>query len=282
MKKELKELVKKAGEQGWRVEVLKSGHLMFYPPDKTQSPVTTGGTISDHRGLQNAKSMLKKRGMTFDGLSALDRVKPLQLRAVARTDQWSQSVNVHVWKGDEGWRIKVGTWDALWPTFEELQQAAITGHLTVWENVPVNTSREHRLCELHFDPESIGKLSALLDERVEQGLSGLGALILGSEQTANKSWPNFILDASMDGLPCKVGGVWRKVGGFYLIGHQQRAGYTGQHLLGWHGIESLRRFIETGVLPKELQDDPTITADAVDLMALGIWLDGLLESGVIH
>jgi len=68
MKKELKELVKKAGEQGWRVEMRSSGHLMFFPPDKSLSPITSGGTPSDHRALKNLKAMLKRSGLRFDGI----------------------------------------------------------------------------------------------------------------------------------------------------------------------------------------------------------------------
>lgn len=71
-KRMLKDLMKKATSQGWRVEVLRSGHLKFYPPDVNQSAVVVGGTPSDWRALKNFISMLKKSGMKLDGLDLED------------------------------------------------------------------------------------------------------------------------------------------------------------------------------------------------------------------
>lgn len=48
-KKELKELVKAAEKQGWRVKKTKKGHLMFLAPDGVNK-LTTGGTPGDHKG----------------------------------------------------------------------------------------------------------------------------------------------------------------------------------------------------------------------------------------
>lgn len=56
-KRLIKDLVKSATAQGWRVEQLKSGHWKFYPPDKTLSAVVVGGTPSDFRALRNFLSM---------------------------------------------------------------------------------------------------------------------------------------------------------------------------------------------------------------------------------
>lgn len=64
--KELKEIVKAAEEQGWRVKVLKNGHLMFLAPDGINK-ATTGGTPSDHRAIDNHLSRLRRYGFVWKG-----------------------------------------------------------------------------------------------------------------------------------------------------------------------------------------------------------------------
>lgn len=66
--KELKELVRIALDQGWRVEQLRSGHWRFLPPDRKLSPVVSAGTPSDWRGLKNLRADLKRRGLRLEGL----------------------------------------------------------------------------------------------------------------------------------------------------------------------------------------------------------------------
>lgn len=65
-KKELKEIVKAADKQGWRVRTRKSGHLTFYAPDGINM-VTTGGTPSDHRAIDNLVSKLRSYGFEWKG-----------------------------------------------------------------------------------------------------------------------------------------------------------------------------------------------------------------------
>ena len=64
-KKDTEEVVRALREQGWRVERTAKGHYMAYPPDKTKGQVTFGGTPSDRRALNNALSLLKKRGFRW-------------------------------------------------------------------------------------------------------------------------------------------------------------------------------------------------------------------------
>jgi len=52
-RKELKEIVKAAREQGWRVEIAKNGHLMFYAPDG-KGKVLSAGTPGGGRAMQNS------------------------------------------------------------------------------------------------------------------------------------------------------------------------------------------------------------------------------------
>lgn len=77
--KEVKELMKRAEEQGWRVEMRSSGHVMFFPANREFGPVTVGGTISDHRGIKNAKADLKKRGMRFDGFADVNETRAVMM-----------------------------------------------------------------------------------------------------------------------------------------------------------------------------------------------------------
>lgn len=64
--KEIKEIVKAAEEQGWRVKATKRGHLMFFAPDGINK-VTAGGTPSDYRALANLLSDLRRYGFEWKG-----------------------------------------------------------------------------------------------------------------------------------------------------------------------------------------------------------------------
>jgi hypothetical protein len=65
-KKELKEIVREAERQDWRVETTKKGHLRFYAPDG-ETLVTSGGTPSDHRALANLIARLRRHGFVWKG-----------------------------------------------------------------------------------------------------------------------------------------------------------------------------------------------------------------------
>ena len=58
--KELKDLKKAVEAQGWTVEKSKSNHWKFKGPNGEM--VTVGNTISDWRGIKNAKSHLRNAG----------------------------------------------------------------------------------------------------------------------------------------------------------------------------------------------------------------------------
>jgi predicted RNA binding protein YcfA (HicA-like mRNA interferase family) len=65
-KKELKEIVKAAEKQGWRVETTKKGHLKFLAPDGING-LTTGGTPSEHRAIANLLASLRRYGFKWKG-----------------------------------------------------------------------------------------------------------------------------------------------------------------------------------------------------------------------
>lgn len=65
-KKELKEIVKAAEQQGWRVKTTKKGHQMFFAPDGVNK-VTAAGTPSDHRAIDNLLAELRRYGLTWKG-----------------------------------------------------------------------------------------------------------------------------------------------------------------------------------------------------------------------
>lgn len=60
-KKKISDLLINLGKQGWTVERRKK-HIVVFPPDKKQSPVTIAITPSDHRAFANVKSMCRQRG----------------------------------------------------------------------------------------------------------------------------------------------------------------------------------------------------------------------------
>jgi predicted RNA binding protein YcfA (HicA-like mRNA interferase family) len=47
MAKDIKDIVKAAKDQGFRVERTKKGHWVFYSPDTSKKPVYHAGTPSD-------------------------------------------------------------------------------------------------------------------------------------------------------------------------------------------------------------------------------------------
>jgi hypothetical protein len=61
--KEVNKLVKKAVQQGWRVEKGNTNHIMFYPPDIEEGFVTVSSTPSSTRNFKNGLSMLKAKGL---------------------------------------------------------------------------------------------------------------------------------------------------------------------------------------------------------------------------
>jgi predicted RNA binding protein YcfA (HicA-like mRNA interferase family) len=65
-KKELKDIVKTAEMQGWRVENTKKGHLTFFAPDGINM-LTTGGTPSEHRAIANLLASLRRYGFKWKG-----------------------------------------------------------------------------------------------------------------------------------------------------------------------------------------------------------------------
>lgn len=64
-KKQLKELIKAAEQQGWRVKQGKAHYLLFAPDGINK--VTVASTPSDHRALDNAISRLRRYGLKWKG-----------------------------------------------------------------------------------------------------------------------------------------------------------------------------------------------------------------------
>ncbi|HEY6550936.1 MAG TPA: hypothetical protein VIY71_07035 [Solirubrobacterales bacterium] len=65
-KKELKEIIKAAEEQGWRVSATKRGHSMFYAPDGVNK-VLAAGTPGGGRGMENLVAKLRSYGFVWKG-----------------------------------------------------------------------------------------------------------------------------------------------------------------------------------------------------------------------
>lgn len=65
-KKELKEIVKSAEKQGWRVKRTKKGHLMFLAPDGVNK-LTTGGTPGEYKAIDNLLAHLRRHGFKWKG-----------------------------------------------------------------------------------------------------------------------------------------------------------------------------------------------------------------------
>lgn len=66
LKKDLKEILDAAEEQGWRVELQRSGHYKLYAPDG-ENIVTTGSTPSASSSLRNLIGMMRRYGFEWKG-----------------------------------------------------------------------------------------------------------------------------------------------------------------------------------------------------------------------
>jgi hypothetical protein len=58
LKKDLKQILEAAEEQGWRVELQRSGHYKLYAPDG-ENIVTTGSTPSRPSALRNLIGLMR-------------------------------------------------------------------------------------------------------------------------------------------------------------------------------------------------------------------------------
>lgn len=63
----MKDLMKAAKKQGWRVEPTRSGHIRFTPPWKDKQQIICSSTPSDRNALRNALSQLKRNGLIWGG-----------------------------------------------------------------------------------------------------------------------------------------------------------------------------------------------------------------------
>jgi hypothetical protein len=62
---DLRDIVEAAEDQGFRVELSKKGHVIFYSPDKSVSPVVAAGTTSDVRSIRNLLARLRGAGLVY-------------------------------------------------------------------------------------------------------------------------------------------------------------------------------------------------------------------------
>ncbi len=58
----LKDLIKKAKKQGFRIERTKKNQTKFIPPDKAKQIVVAAGTPSDKRAFKNLLALLRNSG----------------------------------------------------------------------------------------------------------------------------------------------------------------------------------------------------------------------------
>ena len=66
LKKELREILREARRQGWRVEQTRSGHYMLYAP-KGRGIVTAAGTPSSAASIRNTLAKMRSYGFRWKG-----------------------------------------------------------------------------------------------------------------------------------------------------------------------------------------------------------------------
>jgi predicted RNA binding protein YcfA (HicA-like mRNA interferase family) len=64
--KDLKQILRTAEWQGWRVELQRGGHYKLYPPNGDRI-VTTGSTPSAPSALRNLIAEMRRRGFEWKG-----------------------------------------------------------------------------------------------------------------------------------------------------------------------------------------------------------------------
>ncbi len=62
---DLRDIVRAAEDQGFRVERTKRGHIVIYPPDKRFQPVNFSGTPGDQRSIRNGLAKLRQVGFVW-------------------------------------------------------------------------------------------------------------------------------------------------------------------------------------------------------------------------
>jgi hypothetical protein len=62
---DLRDLVKAAKRQRWRIDTTTSGHVRFTPPDPTKKACVFPGTPSDQRAIRNFLSQLRRQGFVW-------------------------------------------------------------------------------------------------------------------------------------------------------------------------------------------------------------------------
>lgn len=71
---EFQKIIDTAVAQGWKLKLTKKGHRKLLSPDG-KTTVVTGGTPSDRRALMNFRADLKRAGVRFAGLGAIESGK---------------------------------------------------------------------------------------------------------------------------------------------------------------------------------------------------------------
>ncbi|MHB8730522.1 MAG: type II toxin-antitoxin system HicA family toxin [bacterium] len=61
----IKDLIKAALAQGWRVDTTTRGHLRFWPLDKSLPPSISSGTPGDWRAVRNLLADLRRKGFKW-------------------------------------------------------------------------------------------------------------------------------------------------------------------------------------------------------------------------
>jgi len=62
---DLRDVVKAAEEQGFRVERTSKGHWKFFPPDPAKPAEFFSGTPSDQRAIKNLIAKLRRAGLIW-------------------------------------------------------------------------------------------------------------------------------------------------------------------------------------------------------------------------
>lgn len=60
--KEVNEIARSLEKQGWRIESIKGGYRMAYPPDRTKRPVKLPSSPAGRRWRKNLIAVLRRNG----------------------------------------------------------------------------------------------------------------------------------------------------------------------------------------------------------------------------
>lgn len=170
--KEVGDLIQKARAQGWTVIGSSGGHWIFRSPDKSQAQVIVPGTPSDYRSMKNAKSALRRAGLTMNRRRRLRRNPSMSTGAMIAIGA-GVALGVMLWGSRR--RAEVTARYAPAPSPERIAEA-IRGNreAEIARMMALNPRLTRADAEARYD-RAVGAITSIAAAFTRPGASGIGS-----------------------------------------------------------------------------------------------------------